>query len=155
MLDRNQEVELDDLYQDVILDHFKRPRHRHSDPSCQVCQPGRNPVCGDELNIYLSRLADGKLRVSFDGHGCSISQASASIMTDAINGKSSAEAQELIRAFEGRIRGEISVDPDAEDFADLDALSGVSKFPVRIKCASLAWKALELALAEVEKKQTE
>lgn len=145
--------DLSDLYQEVILDHFKRPRHYHPMERCDVCQPGKNPLCGDELTIYLSSDPVRGVTASFEGHGCSISKASASIMVEAINGRSRGEVLELIGRFNDRIRGTNDAVIAEEDMTDLDALAGVRQYPVRIKCASLAWKALELALKELDERK--
>ena len=143
---------LDELYQEVILDHFKRPRHTGAMAECDVCQEGKNPLCGDELTVYLKEHK-GSIAASFKGHGCSISQASASIMMDAIQGLSEPECRQLIQRFETLMR-EGNVQSENEDeLSDIDALSGVRKFPVRIKCAALAWKAFELGLNELNKKK--
>lgn len=138
---------LDDLYREVILDHYSRPRNKGTldDPDIKV--EGANPLCGDELSIYV-KLADGKISdVRFVGRGCSISQASASMMTQQIKGKTLDEAKALVGQFKAMMHGE----PAAEDsLGDLVALQGVRKFPVRIKCATLSWVALEQGVEEFE-----
>jgi nitrogen fixation NifU-like protein len=135
-------VALDDLYREVILDHYAHPRNRgRLDPS-DIAVEGANPVCGDELSLYV-RLREGRVDdVRFEGRGCSISQASTSMMTEAIRGKTIAEVRALIHAFKEMMRGREP--PDA--LGDLVALQGVRKFPVRIKCATLSWVALEQGL---------
>lgn len=136
---------LDDLYREVILDHYSHPRNKGTmdDPDIKV--EGANPLCGDELSIYV-RLAGGKITdVKFVGRGCSISQASASMMTDQIKGKTLDEAKGLVGKFKAMMHGE----PASEDeLGDLMALQGVRKFPVRIKCATLSWVALEQGVDE-------
>jgi nitrogen fixation NifU-like protein len=138
-------VALDDLYREVILDHYAHPRNRgRLDPS-DIAVEGANPLCGDELALFV-RLRDGKVdEVRFEGRGCSISQASASMMTDAIKGKSIDEVHALIRAFKEMMHGH----EPADDLGDLVALQGVRKFPVRIKCATLSWVALEQGLDDL------
>ncbi len=135
---------LDDLYREVILDHYAHPRNRgRLDPS-DVSVEGTNPLCGDELSLYV-RLRDGRVEdARFEGRGCSISQASTSMMTEAIKGKTLEEVRALVAQFKGMMRGQ----EVAEDLGDLAALQGVRKFPVRIKCATLSWVALEQGLDE-------
>ncbi len=139
-----QEAELDDLYREIILDHYHHPRHRGSLAAPTASHEGLNPLCGDEVTIEVV-ARDGRIsEVAYHGGGCSISQASASMMTDAIEGKSLSEVRELSDAFLSMMRGSDEVDPAA--LGDLEALSGVRKFPVRVKCATLAWHTLEEAL---------
>lgn len=135
---------LDDLYREVILDHYAHPRNRgRLDPS-DVSVEGANPLCGDELSLYV-RLRDGRVEdARFEGRGCSISQASTSMMTEAIKGKTLEEVRALVAQFKGMMHGQ----EVAEDLGDLAALQGVRKFPVRIKCATLSWVALEQGLDE-------
>ena len=135
----------DDLYRELILDHYRKPRNRGELPDAPIRVGGVNPVCGDEVHIDL-RLADGELRdISFWGGGCSISQSSASMMTERLKGQSVAEAQRVL----GKVRAML-VDgalPD-NDLGDLAALEGVAKLPVRVKCALLCWNVLEQGLRE-------
>ncbi len=139
-------MSLDDLYREVILDHYSHPRNKGSLDPADVVREGANPLCGDEIRLSLV-VRDGIVReVRFDGKGCSISQASASMMTDRIKGQPIAEAQRLIAAFKAMMRGEA---PAPDDLGDLEALQGVRKFPVRVKCATLGWVTLEEALKEV------
>src|SRR5690606_12918682 len=129
-------MSLDDLYREVILDHYRAPRNKGRLEDATVVVDLKNPVCGDEIALYL-KLDGGRVEaVRFEGRGCSISQASASMMTQAVRGKSLEEALELIERFKGMVRGELAV--EEADLGDLEALHGVSKFPVRIKCAVLA-----------------
>jgi len=131
---------LDDLYRDIILDHYRHPRNKGRLDSPDIANQGENPLCGDEIEIGL-KIADGRVvDVGFSGHGCSISQASASMMTEAIKGKPIAEVEELVGEFQGMMRGEDA--PDTEEFDDLAALQGVRKYPVRVKCALLSWTTL-------------
>ncbi len=139
-------MSLDDLYREVILDHYSRPRNKGTLDPADIVREGANPLCGDEIRLALV-VRDGIVRdVRFDGKGCSISQASASMMTDRIKGQPIAEAHRLIAAFKALMRGEA---PAADDLGDLEALQGVRKFPVRVKCATLGWVTLEDALKEL------
>ena len=136
--------ELNDLYQEIILDHNKRPRNFRAMPECTCHADGVNPLCGDEVQVFV-QVEDGKLSdVAFQGQGCAISRASASMMTGKTKGKTETEA----RGLAARVR-DMLVGPEAEpprDLGDLAALSGVRKFPARIKCAMLPWHTLEAAL---------
>ena len=154
---------LEDLYREIILDHYRAPRNRGElevPPAHQV--EGFNPLCGDEVILYLD-VANGMVAdVKIAGQGCSISQASTSMMSAAVKGKSVAEARTITRAFkalmsihESKIGGDEEVDATADDLTgvrlgDLEALQGVVKFPVRIKCATLAWNTLVQGLDEIE-----
>jgi nitrogen fixation NifU-like protein len=134
---------IEDLYQEIILDHYRAPRHRGSCAHCGRTVHRDNPLCGDEVTVGLD-LSDGTIaRVSFEGHGCSISQASASMMAEAVVGVRVERAMELAEAVRQLMHGD---SPD-EDLGDLMALSGVARFPVRIKCALLPWTALVEALS--------
>lgn len=138
---------LDDLYREVILDHYSRPRNKGTLDPTDIKVEGSNPLCGDELSIYV-RVEGGKvIEARFHGRGCSISQASASMMTERIIGKTLEEAQGLIARFKGMMHGDVVVE---EELGDLVALQGVRKFPVRVKCATLAWAALEEGVEEFE-----
>jgi len=141
---RKQEAELDDLYRDIILDHYRNPRHKGHLAAPTASHEGLNPLCGDEVMIEV-QLEDGRLAdVAYTGSGCSISQSSASMMTEAIAGKSVDAVRHLIGEFTAMMRGSDEADP--EEMGDLEALTGVRKFPVRIKCATLAWHTLDEAL---------
>lgn len=141
---RRQEAELTELYRDIILDHYRNPRHRGTLGAPTATQEGYNPLCGDEVTVDLV-VKDGRVEdIAYRGSGCSISQSSASMMTEAVAGKSVAAAQHLIESFTGTMRGEADIDP--EELGDLEALTGVRKFPVRVKCATLAWHTLAEAL---------
>ncbi len=138
---------LDDLYREVILDHYTRPRNKGTIDDAEIKVEGANPLCGDELSIYV-KLTGGKISdVRFMGRGCSISQASASMMTGQIKGKTLAEARSLVGQFKAMMHGETVPE---EALGDLVALQGVRKFPVRIKCATLAWVALDQGAEEFE-----
>jgi nitrogen fixation NifU-like protein len=137
---------LDDLYQEVILDHQRNPRNYAPMPSANRRAEGANPLCGDHVTVYLD-VADGVIRnISFEGEGCAIAKASASMMTAAVKGKTLAEASETFRQFHQMVTG--GQDPcfDLEALGKLAAFSGVSAFPVRVKCASLAWHTLNAAM---------
>jgi nitrogen fixation NifU-like protein len=141
-------VSLDDLYREVILDHYSHPRNKGVVDPADSIQEGANPLCGDEIRVSL-RVRNGIVEdVRFDGKGCSISQASASMMTERVKGKSLEEASRLIGAFKALMHGEQSV-TSGDDLGDLEALQGVRKFPVRVKCATLSWVTLEMALADL------
>jgi nitrogen fixation NifU-like protein len=145
-------VSLEDLYREVILDHYRTPRNKgHLDSPDSVAQ-GVNPLCGDELTIELNFEGDKVSAVAVDGQGCSISQSSASMMTEAIKGKTRDEIASITQKFRDMMSldGEVDVglDPDRPGavLGDLEALQGVRKYPVRIKCASLGWNVLLDAL---------
>ncbi|MBM3450006.1 MAG: SUF system NifU family Fe-S cluster assembly protein [Armatimonadetes bacterium] len=138
---------LEELYREIILDHYQHPRNRGRLDGAEIKIEGANPSCGDEISLY-ARLRDGRIEdVRFEGHGCSISQASASMMTQQMKGKTLPEARALIGDFKGMMRGQA---PHEEALGDLIALQGVRKFPVRIKCATLSWVALERGLDDYE-----
>lgn len=141
---RRQEAELDDLYRDIIIDHYRHPRHRGHLDSPSATHEGLNPLCGDEVTVEVKVDGDHLLDIAYTGSGCSISQSSASMMTEAVEGKSLEETRRLINDFTAMMRGAGDIDPDA--LGDLEALSGVRRFPVRIKCATLAWHTLDEAL---------
>lgn len=132
---------LDTLYRQVIMDHYKNPRNKGSLDGDSVTVDMNNPTCGDRIHLTL-KVEDGKVvDAKFDGEGCSISMSSASMMTQAIKGREIAEALKLSQIFSDMMQGK-EVD-DSIDLGDIEALSGVAKFPARIKCATLAWKAME------------
>jgi nitrogen fixation NifU-like protein len=139
-----QEGELDELYREVILDHYRSPRHRGSMASPTVKREGLNPLCGDEITIALKVEGGTITDIAFNGSGCSISQSSASMMTDAVMGKNIAEVGAVFHDFTAMMQGSDEVDPT--ELGDLESLTGVRKFPVRVKCATLAWHTLEEAL---------
>ncbi|MEX0991813.1 MAG: SUF system NifU family Fe-S cluster assembly protein [Actinomycetota bacterium] len=135
---------LDDLYKEVILDHYKNPRNKREVPGAELSCSRNNPLCGDELTVF-AHLEGGKVAdVAFEGQGCSISQSSASMMTEAIRGTSVDDALELTTKFRGMMAGD--VEPDEDTFGELVALKGVVKYPIRVKCAVLAWDVLQEAL---------
>src|SRR3954466_3105866 len=144
---------LEDLYREIILDHYRTPRNRGELAPPAVRAEGHNPLCGDEIQVYLD-VTDGVVNdIKVSGQGCSISQSSASMMSQAVKGKSVAEVEALVRRFKGMMSVE-DVDPDEISdtevkLGDLEALQGVVKFPVRIKCATLAWNTLLQAMSEL------
>ena len=144
-------VSIEELYREVILDHYRKPRHSGQVANADVTVEGVNPSCGDELVLSLRYEDDAVADAAITGSGCSISQASASMMTDAIIGKSLDEITELLGLFKRMMtitEGDAGLDPDRPGavLGDIEALQGVRQFPVRIKCADLAWTALEDAL---------
>ncbi len=137
--------ELDDLYQEVILDHGRRPRNFRPLPDATARAEGLNPLCGDHYTVYV-KLDGGHIAdVSFEGAGCAISKASASLMTGALKGKTVAEAEDTFRRFQAMVVG--GDGRQAEGLGKLAVLKGVCEFPTRVKCASLAWHTLHNALA--------
>jgi nitrogen fixation NifU-like protein len=139
-------TELEELYQQLILDHSRRPRNFGNIPGA-VHVRGDNPACGDEIDLFVKFGADGSVEdVKFSGQGCAISQASASMMTGKLKGRSRAEAMEMARAFHELITTDVPA--PTEQLGDLRLLQGVRKFPQRVKCAALAWRAFEQALAD-------
>lgn len=137
-------MQLRDLYQEVILDHYRRPRNRGKLEQPTYCTTMHNPSCGDVITIDLKMGADGNIaEVAFNGHGCSISQASASMLTTQVKGKPPEEALRIADRFVKMMRGE---EGSYGDMGELQALQGVSKYPLRVKCATLAWHAMEQAI---------
>ena len=149
---------LEDLYREIILDHYRTPRNRGELPTPPaVVAQGHNPLCGDEITVYLQVDDDTVSDVKVGGQGCSISQSSASMMSQAVKGRSVSDVKALVRRFKGMMSiheqaldgedgdGPGEVDPEVK-LGDLEALRGVVKFPVRIKCATLSWNTLLQAL---------
>ena len=138
-------TELEELYQEVILDHSRRPRNFGELPDASVRVRGDNPACGDEIHLAVKFGKDGGLEdIKFTGHGCAISQASASMMTIKLKGKNRTEAESMVAAFQDLIMNASEESPG--NMGDLRLLRGVRKFPQRVKCAMLPWRALEQAL---------
>jgi len=137
--------DLRDLYQEVILDHYRKPRNFRSLADANRKAEGFNPLCGDRLTLYV-KLKDGVIAdASFEGSGCAISTASASLLTESIKGKTEHEAEMLFQSFRDVVTG--SGETPNTDLGKLDVLAGVREFPVRVKCATLAWHTLRAALA--------
>ncbi|HZS83038.1 MAG TPA: SUF system NifU family Fe-S cluster assembly protein [Stellaceae bacterium] len=142
-------MDLRELYQDIILDHSRHPRNARAIAQPSHFAHGHNPLCGDRVTIYLALEGDRIADVSFEGRGCAISTASASLMTEILKGKSIAEAETLFRSFHAKVTGgEAPAAPESleDDLDRLEPLTGVKAFPVRVKCATLPWHALEAAL---------
>jgi nitrogen fixation NifU-like protein len=139
--------DLRELYQEVILDHNRSPRNFGELPGANRRAEGYNPLCGDKINLELLVDGDRITDLRFEGVGCAISTASASIMTQALKGKTLAEADALFQAFHDLVTGQM---PEHEDLGKLEVFAGVSEYPARVKCAILAWHTLRAALQERE-----
>lgn len=148
--------DLRELYQEVIVDHSKHPHNFRGMPEANRQANGHNPLCGDRATVFL-HVEDGSIRdVSFQGAGCSISTASASMMTDALRGKTVEDARALFERFHDLVTGEPArAERAATQLGKLAVFAGVSEFPVRVKCASLAWHTMKAALEGGEKATTE
>jgi nitrogen fixation protein NifU and related proteins len=138
---------LDALYQDLILDHNRKPRNHRSMENANRRAEGNNPLCGDRLVVWLLMDGDKIQDVSFEGAGCAISRASASLMTTAVAGKTRQEAEALFQRFHRLVTGSLPPS-DGDELGKLIAFKGVSAYPVRVKCASLAWHALKAAMEQ-------
>ena len=156
--------DLRQLYQEVILDHYKRPRNFGPLADADHSAEGYNPLCGDQVKVSVRLEGDRVADAHFEGAGCAISTASASLMTEAVKGKTLAEAEELFQSFHALVSGKDdgtsasgdgAADGDGDDLGKLEALAGVRDYPVRIKCATLAWHALRAALHGGDKVTTE
>lgn len=141
-------AELDDLYQEIILDHSRRPRNFGSLESGNAHAEGYNPLCGDRVTVELKLDNDVITDVVFRGSGCAISTASASLMTESLKGKNRAEAERLFTRFHDLLAGEAPADANGRDLGKLAVFSGVREFPSRVKCATLAWHTVRAALHE-------
>jgi len=148
--------ELSELYQQVILDHNKKPRNFRKLENANHTAAGYNPLCGDQLTIYLD-LEEGLVKeVAFEGSGCAISKASASMMTQAVKGKSKEQAEDLFQEFHSMVTGELNEETEEKNsLGNLKIFAGVREFPVRVKCATLAWHTLHAALNRQEQVSTE
>jgi nitrogen fixation NifU-like protein len=140
--------DLRELYQEVILDHNKRPRNFHKMPEANHLAEGHNPLCGDVVTVYVHLDDDVITDISFEGSGCAISKASASMMTAELKGKTVGEAETLFQSFHDLVTGDPTTEGDAEELGKLAVFSGVREYPARVKCASLAWHTLRAALEE-------
>jgi nitrogen fixation NifU-like protein len=146
--------ELRELYQQVILDHNKSPRNFRKMENATQHAEGYNPLCGDHIDIYLL-IEDGVVKdVSFKGEGCAISKASASLMTSILKGKSKEEAEKLFEKFHDLVTGKLGENPNTDELGKLAVFAGVQEFPVRVKCASLAWHTMMNALKGKQEKVT-
>jgi len=146
--------DLRDLYQDVILEHSKAPRNYRELPAANHKAEGFNPLCGDRFKVYITMDGDLIRDVSFQGSGCAISKASASMMTQIVKGKSMAEAEKLFESFHKLVTGHAPSGGEA-DLGKLAVFSGVSEYPARVKCATLAWHTLQAALEGKQETTTE
>lgn len=142
-------MQLDNLYQEVILDHYKRPEYKSLQAEFQVAVHHLNPSCGDEITLRLSLDPQSEIQLSWDGVGCSISMASASVMAGLLNGKTLDRAEPVLSAFIALMQSKGRADGDEELLEDGVAFSGVSKYPARIKCALLAWMAYKDAALQI------
>ena len=140
--------QLDELYRDVILEHFAHPTHTGELPEAQVTAQGDNPLCGDALTFHLQMDGGRIARVRFLGKGCAISQAAASMLAGQLEGKAIEEARGIIGAMKALMQGRAPA--SSVDLGDLEALAGVGKFPVRVKCAALSWNVVERGLQDWE-----
>ncbi len=138
--------ELSELYQQVILDHNKKPRNFKKLETANHSAEGFNPLCGDQLTVYLDLENDAVKEISFEGSGCAISKAAASMMTQAVKGKSKQDAEQLFNEFHRMVTGELDEETTPNKLGNLKIFSGVREFPVRVKCASLPWHTMHAAL---------
>ena len=140
---------LRELYQEVILDHSRHPRHYGTLDHASHKAEGYNPLCGDKVTVYLKLDADGRVGdIKFEGKGCAISQASASMMTDMLKGRTGEEADKLMQGFLHLVKGEDASDLPEDDRERLEVMGGISEFPMRVKCATLAWHTYKNAVEE-------
>jgi nitrogen fixation protein NifU and related proteins len=147
--------ELSELYQQVILDHNKKPRNFRKPETANHSAEGYNPLCGDQLTVYLD-LENGLVKdVGFEGSGCAISKAAASMMTQAVKGKSKEQAENLFNEFHSMVTGELNEETEENNLGNLKIFAGVREFPVRVKCATLAWHTLHAALNKQDQVSTE
>ena len=147
--------ELNDLYQEVILDHNKNPRNFREIENANRQADGNNPLCGDALRVYVEMEDDRVKDVAFKGSGCAISKASASMMTQVVKGKSNEEAEVLFDEFHRMVTGSLDIEQDENHLGKLKIFAGVLEFPARVKCASLSWHTLHAALNNEESASTE
>ena len=147
--------ELSELYQQVILDHNKKPRNFRKLENANHSAEGYNPLCVDHLTIYLDLEGDAVKEIAFEGSGCAISKAAASMMTQAVKGKSREEAEELFTEFHSMVTGELDEENVENNLGNLKIFAGGREFPVRVKCATLPWHTLHAALNKEEQVSTE
>ncbi|HEX5875389.1 MAG TPA: SUF system NifU family Fe-S cluster assembly protein [Pyrinomonadaceae bacterium] len=147
--------ELSELYQQVILDHNKKPRNFRKLETANHTAEGYNPLCGDQLTVYLNLEDDRVQEVGFEGSGCAISKASASMMTQAVKGKSKEEIEELFKEFHLMVTGELDEEAEENNLGHLKIFAGVREFPVRVKCATLPWHTMHAALNKENQVSTE
>lgn len=147
--------ELNDLYQEIILEHNKNPRNFRAIENADKTADGNNPLCGDALRVYVEMEGDKVKDVAFKGSGCAISKASASMMTQAVKGKTKEEADVLFSEFQKMVTGELDAENQENNLGKLKIFAGVLEFPARVKCASLSWHTLHAALNNEEEVSTE
>ena len=147
--------ELSELYQQVILDHNKKPRNFRKLEQANHSAEGFNPLCGDHLTVYVDVEDDSLKEIAFEGSGCAISKAAASMMTQAVKGKSREQAEELFNEFHSMVMGELDEEADENKLGNLKIFAGVREFPVRVKCATLPWHTLRAALNNEQHASTE
>lgn len=147
--------ELSELYQQVILDHNKKPRNFRKLEHANRSAEGYNPLCGDHLTVYLDVENDSVKEIAFEGSGCAISKAAASMMTQAVKGKSKEQAEALFNEFHSMVTGELDEEIEEDKLGNLRIFAGVREFPVRVKCATLPWHTLHAALNNKEQVSTE
>ena len=147
--------ELSELYQQVILDHNKKPRNFRRLATANHTAEGYNPLCGDQLTVYLQLENDAVKDISFEGSGCAISKAAASMMTQAVKGKTKQEAERLFTQFHEMVTSDPDEQNTPNQLGNLQIFSGVREFPVRVKCATLAWHTMQAALTNKETVSTE
>ncbi len=142
-------ADLSELYQQVILDHNKKPRNFKALENPTVTQLGHNPLCGDQITLYLELDGDVVKDVGFQGSGCAISKASSSMMTAAVKGKTRHEIEALFADFTHMVKGELDPETEPNHLGRLKIFAGVREFPARVKCASLSWHTVHAALADI------
>ena len=147
--------ELSELYQQVILDHNKKPRNFRKLETASHYAEGYNPLCGDQLTVYMNVEGDVVTDVGFEGSGCAISKASASMMTQAVKGKSKEQAENLFNEFHSMVTGELDEENEENTLGNLKIFAGVREFPVRVKCATLPWHTMHAALHKQDQVSTE
>ena len=147
--------ELSELYQQVILDHNKKPRNFRKLEKANHSAEGFNPLCGDHLTIYLDLEENSVKEIAFEGSGCAISKAAASMMTQAVKGKSREQAEALFNEFHSMVTGELDEETEENKLGNLKIFAGVREFPVRVKCATLPWHTLHAALNNEQHASTE
>lgn len=146
-------AELNELYQQLILDHSRSPRNCRVIEDADAVAEGHNPLCGDQVTVYVKLENDRVVDVSFKGNGCAISTASASLLTEVLRGKTRQQAEELFRSFHDLVTGS-RPEGAGPELGKLRVFSGVSEFPVRVKCATLVWHTLKAALNQIREKVT-
>ena len=147
--------ELSELYQQVILDHNKKPRNFRKLETANHTAEGYNPLCGDHLTVYMNVEGDVVTDVGFEGSGCAISKASASMMTQAVKGKSKEQAEALFKEFHSMVTGDLDEETEDNSLGNLKIFAGVREFPVRVKCATLPWHTMHAALNKQDQISTE